>query len=65
MVGVGAAVVETLEVDDIIMVEDGCIPADIASAIRLCLFVDTPVKVCFDKEESASLLLCKAQTILT
>ena len=55
----------TLDADDTRVVVDGCIPADIASMIKLCLFGDTPFPLCFCRTEFPSLLLCHAHTIQT
>lgn len=56
---------ETLDIDDTGVVVDGCIPADIASMIKLCLFDDTPFPLCFCRAEFPSLLLCHAHTTHT
>jgi len=57
-VGVGMLVVDVdvvvVVVGDIITVVDGCIPAFIASLIRLRLVINTPVVVCFVRPELPS-----------
>ena len=60
-VGVGMLVlvvdVDVVVVDDTIVVVDGCIPAFIASMIRLRLVKNTPVAVCIVRPEFPSAVL--------